>query len=171
MFLKYYNEVTMCHVTPLHKQMHLDASLQGQFGGQFKNYVFSISIPLNCMNYNIAHFEMVHVVVDLKIWGHLWVYKRIEIFCDNRSVVDDVLSSGRARDHILATCARNVWLLSAMYNISIMVLHFRGSQDIVADLLSRWWNVPEDYTKLHQLVQDPILVSTHIDLTLLNHNI
>ena len=88
----------------------------------------------------------------------------------NKSVVD-VLSSGRARDQILTTCTRNVWLLLATYNISIVVSHVTGSQNTVADLLSRWRNVPEDYTKLHQLVQDPICISTHIDLILLNHDI
>ena len=105
--LKAYNGDTMYHVTPLHEQVHFDASLQGLVG-YFKNYVYSISVSLNFMNYNIARLEVVNVVVILKVWGHLWANKRIEIFCDNRSVVD-VLSSGRAMNHILVTCARNVW--------------------------------------------------------------
>ena len=52
-------------------------------------------------------------------------------------------------------------------NISIVLSHVKVIQNTVADFLSRRRNFPEEYTKLHQLVQDPILVNTHKDLTLL----
>ena len=110
------------------------------------------------------------MVVALKVWGQLWANKRVEICCDNRAVVD-VLSSGKARDAVLATCARNVWLLSAIYNISIVASHVKGTTNVVADLLSRWRGSRENCLKLHQMVDAPILVDTHIDLTLLNHDI
>ena len=55
----------------------------------------------------------------------------------------DVLSSGRARDQILATCARNVWLLTATYNIALVVSHIQGANNNVAELLSRWKNTEE----------------------------
>ena len=61
----------------------------------------------------------------LKIWGQVWANKSIEIRCDNLVVVE-VLSVGRARDNIMATCARNIWLLAAMYNINVIVMHIRG---------------------------------------------
>ena len=76
---------------------------------------------------------MVNVVLALKVWGHWWANKRIEIRCDNRAVVD-VLSFGRARDLVLATCARNVWLLSVLYNITVVVSHIKCSVTIIADL-------------------------------------
>ena len=59
--------------------------------------------------------KILNVVVALKIWAPSWANKSIEIMCDNMAVVE-VLSSGRARDSIMATCARNVWLLAAMFN-------------------------------------------------------
>ena len=154
-FIVFYYGVTMYHITPLYEQMHLDVSLQG-LGCHFRNYVYALPIPLNFMQYNIAHLEMVNVVVALMIWGHFWAYKSVEIFCDNRSVVD-VLSFGKTRDPILATCARNVWLLSAMYNITVVVSHVIGTHNTVADLLSRSCG--------------PIWVDTRIDLTLLKHDI
>ena len=83
----------------------------------------------------------------------------------------DVLSSGRARDQILATCARNVWLLTATYNIALVVSHIQGANNNVADLLSRWKNTEENFKKLYQWVDSPIWVDTHMDLTLLNHEI
>ena len=88
------------------------------------------------MGYNIAHLEMLNVVVALKIWGHHWANKCVKLFCDNRAV-EHVLSSGRVRDQILATCLRNVWLLTATYNIALVVSHIQGAHNNVADLLSR----------------------------------
>ena len=79
---------------------------------------------------------MINIVVALKIWCPNWANKKIRIRCDNLPVVE-VLNSGQARDYILATCDRNIWLLSALYNIGINVIHIAGSQNSVADLLSR----------------------------------
>ena len=168
-FLQIYNRVTMYQVTPLFEDIHLDASLTG-LGGQFKNYVYHISIPKDYMGYNIAHLEMINVVVALKVWGQQWANKCARLFCDNQAVVD-VLSSGRARDQILAMCARNVWLLTATYNITLLVSHIQGTQNSVADFLSRWRNTNEDVLKLHQLIECPVWVDAHIDLTSLNRDI
>ena len=114
----------------------------------------------------IAHLVMVNVVVALKFWGHLWA----KICCDNRDVVD-VLSFGRARDSVLAACARSVWLLAAMYNINMVVSHIAGLNNTAVDLLSRWRRTTQDFAKLNQLVDSPLWVYTHIDLTLLNYYI
>ena len=45
--------------------------------------------------------------------------KRFQIHCDNRVVVD-ILRYGRGRDAVLATCARNDWLLTEIFNIFLM---------------------------------------------------
>ena len=57
----------------------MHTSLQA-LGDQFKNYMYALPVPLNFRNYNIAHLEMVNVVVALKIWGNLWANKRKEFF-------------------------------------------------------------------------------------------
>ena len=90
--------------------------------------------------------------------------------CDNMAVME-VLSSGRARDSIMATCARNVWLLAAMFNVNIIVSHIRGRDNSIADLLSRWHLTVHNIQELHNLVENPVWIDTHIDLTLLNHDI
>ena len=121
---------------PLHKRIYLDASLEG-LGGCYDNSVYALHIPRGFKDYNIAHLKILNVVVALKIWAPSWANKSIEIMCDNMAVVE-VLSSGRARDSIMATCARNVWLLAAMFNVNIIVNHIRGRDNSIADLLSRW---------------------------------
>ena len=52
--------------------------------------------------------------------------------------VVEVLRSGRARDGVLAMCARNIWLLSAMFNVELVINHIPGCTNDIADLLSRW---------------------------------
>ena len=107
-----YNGVTIYQLTPLYHRIFLDASLQGM-GGCFNNYVYSLTIPLSFKNYNIAQVEMINVMVALKVWRHCWSNKCIRIFCDNLAVVE-VLTFGRAKYAILAACARNIWLLTAI---------------------------------------------------------
>ena len=83
----------------------------------------------------------------------------------------DVLSFGKATDAVLATCARNVWLLSAIYNITVVVSHNKGTTNVVADLLSRRRCSRENSVMIQELVDAPIWVDTHINLTLLNQDI
>ena len=168
-FLHSYNGVTIYQATPLYHRIFLDASLQGR-GGCFNNYVYSLAIPLGFKNYNIAQLEMINVMVALKVWGHCWSNKCVRIFCDNLAVVE-VLTLGRAKDTTLATCARNIWLLSAIYNVNLVVSHIKGIDNTEADLLSRWNATPDNVQKLNQLVECPLWVDTHIILTLFNHDI
>ena len=82
----------------------------------------------------------------------------------------DVLSFGRVHDQTLVTCARNVWLMTAVHNISMTICCTEESHNNAADLLSRWKNAPEDILKMNQLVDSPIWINTHFDLTLLNYD-
>ena len=52
--------------------------------------------------------------------------------------VVEVLHNGRARDNTLALLVRNTWLICAMFNIHIVVLHIPGRNNVLADLPSRW---------------------------------
>ena len=69
-FLHSYNGVTIYQVNPLYHRIFLDASLQGM-GGCFNNYVYSLTIPLDFKNYNIAQLEMINVMVALKVCKYL----------------------------------------------------------------------------------------------------
>ena len=135
-FLTSFNGVTMYDIRPISDHIYLDACLTG-LGGCFKNLVYTI--PLGFEHYSIVHLEMLNIVVALKIWGSMWRDARIQIHCDNLAVVQ-VLTSGGSRDPVLSTCASNIWLLSAVYNITIQFSHIAGVQNTVADLLSRWTN-------------------------------
>ena len=184
-FLSHYNGITYYEQQNCHSEVHLDACLTG-LGGSYESMVYALPISKDFMNHNIAHLEILNIVVALKVWAQQWANKRIKvkvgvlrpvqqpankrikIHCDNMAVVE-VLRNGRARDNILALMARNTWLICAMFNIHIIVLHIPSKNNVLADLLSRWQFSPENYKALQQLLPNPTWVPTHLDLTLLNY--
>ena len=120
----------------------------------FGHQVYALALPKDFMDYNIVHLEMLNIVVALKVWGQNWANKRVHIFCDNRAVVD-TLNFGRARDDILATCARNIWLLTAMFNITLVTTHVYGTKNVIADLLSRWDKTADNVKKISTIYTKP----------------
>ena len=170
-FLNKYNGITFYDNQRM-DIIYLDACLT-DLGGTFNDMVYTLPIPFNYGGFiyiNISHLEMINIMVALKIWGHIWANKKVKIHCDNLPVVE-VLNSGRARDDTLTACARNIWLLSALHNITLKVTHIAGSQNNIADLLSRWKNTSQDYEKLYKKILNPQWIFPHRDLLLFNDNI
>ena len=139
-------------------------------GGCYNNMVYTIAIPEGHKGYNINHLEMINIMVALKIWGSCWSNQCVKIFCDNLPVVE-VIRTGKARDHILAACARNIWLLSALYNVRLIVSHITGQDNTIADLLSRWHKTSNNYEKLTTLIPVHYWIPAHMDLMLFNTKI
>ena len=168
-FLDQYNGVTYFDNKTPHHVVHLDASLLGM-GATVANMVYTLPIPDHCQYLHITQLEMLNVVVALKVWASVWSDKVIDIKCDNLAVAE-VLTSGKTKDTFLATCARNIWLIYAIFNIQIRVWHIPGKANSIADLLSRWNVTKDPILKLRQLLPQFIWVHTHMDLIKLNHNI
>ena len=80
------------------------------------------------MNYNIAHLDMINVVVALNVWSSSLANEYIQILCDNIAVVEE-LNYDRARDPALATCAHNIWLLAAIFKINLVLSHFERADN------------------------------------------
>ena len=132
--------------------------------------VYTLPIPLGYKNYTIVHLEILNIVVALKIWSEHWQDKIIEIKCDNMAVVE-VLRSGKARDAILATCARNIWLLTSLFNIQLVVNHIPGKYNETADLLSRWKGTDIQFNTLSSLVPYYKWMPVHLDHIQLSQNV
>ena len=115
-FLAQYNGVTF------YDNQEIQETIFQGLGGAFNNEVHALTIPLGFENYDIVHLEILNVVVALRIWDKYWQNKRIEIKCDNMAVVE-VIRSGKARDQTLAKCARNIWLITSIFNIHPFQLH------------------------------------------------
>ena len=85
--------------------------------------------------------------------------------------VVDVIRSGRAGDQILAKCAHNIWLITSIFNINLVVNHIPGQHNAVADLLSRWEGSSDDFCKLKNLLPHFHWIPVHIDMTKLNDTV
>ena len=133
--MKQYNGVMLHDIRPFNCNVYLDASLN-TLSDCYDDVVYAINLKPGHLGYYIAQLEMVKVAVALTNWNPIWANKQIHINVGNRAVVE-VLTNGRARDDFMATCSRNVWLLTSVYNVSMIILHVRGTTNQVADLLSR----------------------------------
>ena len=162
-FLYQFNGVTYYDHKPSDTQVHLDASLTG-LGGAYNSMVYSLPVPKNYKNYPIVHLEALNIVMASKVWTEAWANKQIHVFCDNMAVVE-VLNTGKARDSILAMCSRNIWLISATFNVQFQFTHIAGKQNPLPDLLSRWTGQPSDKEKLFTLCPNASWVPTHLHLT------
>ena len=93
---------------------------------------------------------------------------RVHIHCDNLVVVP---TSGKARDSIQATSARNIWMPTALLNIYSVVTHIPGIDNGVAKLLSRWQGTTSCFSNLYEYIPCPIWTRMHIDHMLLHYDI
>ena len=57
--------------------------------------------------------------------------------------------SSKTEHVFLATCVRNVWLITSIFNIQLQVSHIPGNYNCIADLLSRWTIIQDPEKKLH----------------------
>ena len=140
-FLPGFNGVTCIgkETIPEDHTLHVDASLTG-LGGVWANRVYaSPIIQLTQFDLKIVHLEMLNILVALRVWKNFWRHSIVRIFCDNKAVVQ-VAESGKTKDPYLAACIRNIWLITATYDIDLVIEHIQGTQNIIADCLSRLYS-------------------------------
>ena len=117
-------------------ECHVDASLTG-LGAICGRQFYSVQLPYHLKaSERIVMFEMITVLIALRVWGNSWVNKRVTIFCDNHAVVD-VIGRNKTRDSELGAILREILMLQARANVHLQVLHVRGEVNVIADKLSR----------------------------------
>ena len=104
-FLPRFNGVTYIKKLeiPHIRTLHVDASLTG-LGGVSKNDVYATPIfNIYQRDLKIVHFEMLNLVIALKLWAAKWSHSVVKFYCDNSTVVQ-VVQTGKTRDGMLALC-------------------------------------------------------------------
>jgi hypothetical protein len=76
-------------------------------------------------------------LVAIRTFSQFIKSKNVTIWCDSQVSVS-ILNSGRGRDQILQSIARNIWLTQAGLDCNLQFSHIKGKFNVVADLLSRW---------------------------------
>ena len=96
---------------------------------------------------------MVNILVALRLWARFWASSSVVFHCDNLAVVQ-VVASGKTKDSFLNACIRNIWLLTAIFDIDLHIEHIQGVKNTTADRLSRIYSKkgipPETVDALHK---------------------
>lgn len=114
-----------------------DSSLGGA-GGVCGDEFFSVTFPKEVLekNSDINQLELLAIIIGLKIWCHRLTNKKLKIRCDNLVSVT-VLNSGRTKDQVLQSYLREIAYLAALHRFEIKAVHLPGSENRLADYLSR----------------------------------
>ena len=141
------------HFCSVQEPGFLDACLTGM-GGVLWDRVYATPIHnLGGLQLKIVHLEMLNIVIALRTWGSFWCYSNITVYCDNLGVVF-VVKTGKTKDPFLALCVRNIWLLTAHFDIDLDIAHIPGCHNTIADTLSRVYsNSNINSNILNQLVE------------------
>ena len=95
---------------------YVNASLEG-LGAICGEKFYSMHLPeAIAISGRIVVFEMLNVLVALRLWGIEWSNKRVIIYCDNHAVVD-ILEGNRTRDRVLGIILREILMIQAKENI------------------------------------------------------
>lgn len=140
-FLPTYNGVSMMLYEEWCKPDEIfssDSCLEG-CGGFWQGMFFHSSFPENFKysKYNINILEIFSIIICLKLWGKFFCQKRIQVYCDNFSVVT-VINSGKSKCEILQMCLREIAYIAATNQFEIRAIHLGTNENRIADHLSRW---------------------------------
>ena len=136
-FFPKFNGITYIRMPdiPGAQTFHLDASLTG-LGGVWNNQVYGTPIlDIYDIPLKLVHLEMLNLVIALKLWARYWAHSAVKFYCDNLAVVQ-VVHTGKTSDNMLAPCLRNIWLITASYDIDLHINHIQGRAIKITDLLS-----------------------------------
>ncbi|XP_007540736.2 uncharacterized protein LOC103129532 [Poecilia formosa] len=117
-------------------QFFTDAAPSAGFGGFFQDRWFAVKwLPLFPHSESSAFYDIIPIAAACCVWGHLWVRKRIVVFCDNTAVVE-AINKGRSSSSIMPFLRRITWQL-VIHNFIISARHVPGHANAIADALSR----------------------------------
>ena len=92
-FLKDFNGTTFFDNKSYDASVELDACPTG-LGSRWGDVVYTVPIQASDAMLNIAHTEMLNILVALRLWRNQWFNKKIQICCDHQASVE-VLNLGR----------------------------------------------------------------------------
>ena len=114
-----------------------DACLVGAGTSDGKRYYQYSYPPEVTADHHITQLEAINCLAAVRVFissDHKG--GTIELFCDNRPAVD-ALTSGRAKDDVLASCARAIWFHAANTDTDIVFTHLPREGMALPDALSR----------------------------------
>ena len=138
-----YNGVSMMwmdQIPECNGVMATDASLTG-LGGFCRGQYFHLRIPKMFRRKGeiIADFEILAILVALRLWAASFRGTRFVLDCDNQTVVG-VLNGKKSKNPFLQACLREVTECLAKNQCEIVVRYINTKKNTIPDWLSRWDN-------------------------------
>ena len=120
-----------------------DACLDGA-GAFSSTHYYDLRFPLAwSVDHHISRLEALNLIIALKsLIPESLRCTEIVIKTDNIASAFS-LTSGRPKDPILAACARELWLVAALQQLTITIVHVPGESLVLADALSRRHKAPD----------------------------
>ena len=114
-----------------------DACLRGG-GGWSDTHFYSVVFDRHfSAGLHISQLEALNVVEALKsLVPKTLRAAKILVRTDNIAAMY-ALNTGRTHDPVLASCAREIWLLAALQDLDVLLVHIPGVDLVLADALSR----------------------------------
>ena len=81
--------------------------------------------------------ELFAIAAIVNSWGHYWRRKKVFFHCDNQSVCD-IWRRGSSRSPEVMALVRMLYFCAAKFDINVMIVHIAGSNNTIADALSRF---------------------------------
>ena len=113
-----------------------DACPKG-FGAICGDQYFHGSFPPEMRSRNIAHLEMLAVLVAIRVWTEVVKGTYFWIHVDNEAVAT-IPNTGASRDEFLQEALREIAMIAAKNEFMIKAKQIRGVDNRIRDWLSRW---------------------------------
>ena len=94
----------------------------------------------------------------------------VEVHCDNQSTVD-ALTSGRAKNQVLAACARAMWYQAACTDTDLTFTHVPGEEMSLPDALSRAESDHRHEERARAFIRDIPLRVINVEASAFNYSI
>ena len=92
--------------------------------------------PPQLQDSSIQWKELYPIAIACLLWGQQWSGKKLLFHCDNQAVVD-IWASGTSRDPLIMHLVRSIFFGAATHHYTILVTHIAGTNNSIADSLSR----------------------------------
>lgn len=167
-FLMAYNGRSLLKPQTASKRILADSCLTAGGATDFHSYYEFVYPPKVAAAYHISVLEALNCLIALRLFlTDADNHTTVQLYCDNSATVQ-ILTTGRARDPVMAAIARAVWYIIASRDIYLIATHVPGQDMFIPDALSRAHTSAAYRLAADRIIEDLSLVRIVPSLHVLN---